>query len=91
LSIRDLCETIVERLKINYGDLLPSDINIPSDELIRLQFCPMNATTIEDAHYCAALFQYLREFCIKYRQWTCLISADDKHKVPIREDVAVST
>src|SRR3989440_11993026 len=45
----------------------------------------------DDAHYCAALFWYLREFCIQYRQWTCLISADDKHKVPIGEDVAVST
>src|ERR1044071_7165096 len=28
----------------------------------------------DDAHYCAALFRYLREFCIKYRQWTCLRS-----------------
>ncbi|CAG8839082.1 14585_t:CDS:1, partial [Racocetra persica] len=45
----------------------------------------------EDAHYCAALFCYLREFCIQYRQWACLISADDKHKIPIGEDVAVST
>ncbi|CAG8457756.1 4876_t:CDS:2 [Racocetra persica] len=32
-----------------------------------------------------------REFCIKYHQWTCLISANDKHKVPIGEDIAVST
>ncbi|CAG8505300.1 11145_t:CDS:2 [Gigaspora margarita] len=45
----------------------------------------------EDAHYCAALFKYLREFCIQYCQWTCLISANDKHKIPIGEDVAVST
>jgi len=45
----------------------------------------------DDAHYCAALFRYLREFCIQYNQWTCLISADDKHKVPIGEDIAVST
>src|SRR5437773_7428752 len=45
----------------------------------------------DDAHYCSALFRYLREFCIQYNQWTCLISADDKHKVPIGEDVAVST
>ncbi|RIB08543.1 hypothetical protein C2G38_2211423 [Gigaspora rosea] len=115
LSVRDLRETIVERLKTVYGDPLPSDIDIPSDEWIRLQFCSTNATTTramyytgrfnvkfkvqgrmlrkhsEDAHYCAALFRYLREFCIQYRQWTCLISADDKHKIPIGEDVAIST
>ncbi|GBC14058.2 hypothetical protein GLOIN_2v1767477 [Rhizophagus irregularis DAOM 181602=DAOM 197198] len=39
----------------------------------------------------ANLMLNLREFCIHYKQWTCLISADDKHKVPIGEDVAVST
>ncbi|CAG8839083.1 14586_t:CDS:1, partial [Racocetra persica] len=32
LSVRDLHETIVEKLKTIYGDPLPSDINIPSDE-----------------------------------------------------------
>ena len=115
LSVRDLREIIVERLKIIHNNTLPSTIYIPSAEWVRLQFCPMNATTTrsihytgrfnvkfkvqsrllrknsDDAHYCAALFRYLREFCIQYRQWTCLISADDKHKVPIGEDVAVST
>ncbi|PKC10764.1 hypothetical protein RhiirA5_413972 [Rhizophagus irregularis] len=115
LSVRDLREIITGRLKINYNDPFPSTIYIPSDEWIRLQFCPTNATTTrsmhhtsqfnvkfkvqgrllrkssDDAHYCAALFRYLREFCIQYNQWTCLISADDKHKVPIGEDVAVST
>ncbi|CAB4398618.1 unnamed protein product [Rhizophagus irregularis] len=44
-----------------------------------------------DSHYCAALFRYLREFLIQYRQWACFISADDKHKVPIGESVPVST
>ncbi|CAG8839140.1 27981_t:CDS:1, partial [Gigaspora margarita] len=44
-----------------------------------------------DAHYCAALFQYFREFCIQYHQWVCLIAADNKHKITIGEDVAVST
>lgn len=44
-----------------------------------------------DAHYCAALFRYLREFLIQYQQWSCFISADDKHKVPIGESVPVST
>ncbi len=44
----------------------------------------------DNAHYCATLFWYLREFCIQYYQWTCLISADDKHKISIGEDVTVS-
>src|SRR2546421_9787386 len=115
LSVRDLREIIVERLKIIHNNTLSSTIYIPSAEWVRLQFCPMNTTTTrsiyytgrfnvkfkvqswllrknsDDAHYCAALFRYLREFCIQYRQWTCLISADDKHKVPIGKDVAVST
>src|SRR5205814_3229175 len=115
LSVRDLREIIVERLKIIHNNPLPSTIHIPSQEWIRLQFCPTNATTTrsihhtsrfnvkfqvqsrllrknsDDAHYCAALFRYLREFCIQYKQWTCLISVDDKHKVPIGVDVAVST
>ena len=115
LSVRDLREIITERLKSIYSDSLPFTVHIPSDEWIRLQFCPTNATTTrsmhhtgqfnvkfkiqgrllrkssDDAHYCAALFRYLREFCIHYNQWTCIISADDKHKVPIGEDVAVST
>ena len=36
-------------------------------------------------------FDILENFCIQYCQWTCLISADNKHKIPIGEDVAVST
>jgi hypothetical protein len=115
LSVRDLCEIIVERLKIAHNDLLPSTIHIPSEEWIRLQFNLTNATTTrsiyhtsrfnvkfkvqcrllrknrDNAHYCAALFRYLREFYIQYHQWTYLISADDKHKVPIGEDIAVFT
>ncbi|GBC13306.2 hypothetical protein GLOIN_2v1780244 [Rhizophagus irregularis DAOM 181602=DAOM 197198] len=115
LSVRDLREIIMEKLYIIHGNPLPFTIHIPSEEWIRLQFCPTNAIATrsihhtgrfnvkfkvqgrllqknsDDAHYCAALFRYLREYCIKYHQWTCLISADDKHKVPIGEDVAVST
>ncbi|CAG8821300.1 23341_t:CDS:2, partial [Gigaspora rosea] len=41
----------------------------------------------EDAHYCAALFRYFREFCIRYYQWACLISANNKYKIPIGEEV----
>jgi hypothetical protein len=44
-----------------------------------------------DAHYCAALFRYIRLFAIKFRKFTCFISADDKHKVPIGETVETST
>ncbi|EXX55701.1 hypothetical protein RirG_223030 [Rhizophagus irregularis DAOM 197198w] len=58
------------------------------ERLMQSQLLQKNS---DDAHYCAALFRYLREFCIQYHQWTCLISADDKHKIPIGEDVAVST
>ena len=88
LSVRDLHEIIIERLKILHNDPLPFTIHIPSEEWIRLQFCPTNATTTQsihhtgqfnvkfkvqsrllqknsdDAHYCAALFRYFREFCI---------------------------
>ncbi|GBC29905.2 hypothetical protein GLOIN_2v1772386 [Rhizophagus irregularis DAOM 181602=DAOM 197198] len=44
-----------------------------------------------DAHYCAALFRYTRLFVIKFRNFTCFISADDKHKVPIGEIVETLT
>jgi hypothetical protein len=44
-----------------------------------------------DAHYCAALFRYTRLFAIKYREFTCFISADDKHKIPVGEIVETST
>ncbi|CAG8696928.1 18368_t:CDS:2, partial [Gigaspora rosea] len=54
LSICELCETVIERLKNTYNDPLSTDINIPSDEWIHLQFY-------------------------------------NKYKIPIEEDIAVST
>uniref|UniRef100_U9UBY5 Uncharacterized protein n=1 Tax=Rhizophagus irregularis (strain DAOM 181602 / DAOM 197198 / MUCL 43194) TaxID=747089 RepID=U9UBY5_RHIID len=45
----------------------------------------------EDEHYCHTIFKYECEFNIKYQDYACFISADDKHKVPIGEDVPVST
>ena len=51
LSIRDLCETIVERLKTVYDNPLPSNINIQSDKWIHLQFCPTNAITTRAMYY----------------------------------------
>ena len=88
LSVRDLHEIIIERLKIFHNDPLLSTIHILSEEWIHFQFYPTNAITTrsihhtgqfnvkfkvqsrllqknsDDAHYCAALFRYFREFCI---------------------------
>ena len=115
MSIADLKNIIIERLEKKYGTPLNSEIFIPSNEYIRLQFWPGNATTNAaskytgrfeikykvqscqlskfhvDAHYCAALFRYMRLFAIKYRDYCSLICADDKHKVPIGEGIATSS
>src|SRR5205085_1552698 len=45
----------------------------------------------KDEYYCRTIFKYEREFSIRYRDYTYFISADDKHKMPIGEDVPVST
>lgn len=34
-----------------------------------------------DTHYCAALFKYLRQFSIMFRDHTTLLSLDDKHNI----------
>ncbi len=39
----------------------------------------------EDAHYCAALFRYLKEFSIKFRSYCQLIFMDDKHRCKVGE------
>jgi len=115
ISVRELRETIVERLQNNHNIEDFSVISIPSEEWIRLQFWPKNIhakTAMQysgrfkisykvqsrllrkshpDAHYCAALFRYTRLFAIKFQKFTCFISADDKHKVPIGEMVETST
>ena len=39
----------------------------------------------EDAHYCSALFRYLREMCIKFRGHSQLVCLDDKHKCKVGE------
>ena len=51
LSVRDLCEIIVERLKIDHSDPLPSTVHILSEEWIRLQFNPTNATTTRSMYH----------------------------------------
>ena len=45
-----------------------------------------------DAHYVNSLLQYVKVFCVKYREYTLYVSADDKAIVPIGEpDLPVST
>uniref|UniRef100_A0A1X7UZ84 Uncharacterized protein n=1 Tax=Amphimedon queenslandica TaxID=400682 RepID=A0A1X7UZ84_AMPQE len=38
-----------------------------------------------DAHYCAALFQYMRDYTIKYRDISLFLCLDDKHRIKIGE------
>lgn len=38
-----------------------------------------------DAHYCAAMFRYLREFAIMYREYATFVSQDDKHNLKVGE------
>ncbi|PKC75593.1 hypothetical protein RhiirA1_448643 [Rhizophagus irregularis] len=80
ISIHDLHNIILARLHIKHSEPLPAAIHIPSYEWIYV-----------DANYYAALFHYLREFLIQYRQYVCFILADDKHKVPIGKGMPIST
>ena len=45
----------------------------------------------KDEYYYHTIFKYEYEFNIKYQNYVCFILADDKHKVPISEDVLVFT
>ena len=38
-----------------------------------------------DAHYCASLFRYMREYAIKYRDISCFVCIDDKHSIKVGE------
>lgn len=38
-----------------------------------------------DAHYCSAAWKYMREYAVKHRNITTLVSLDDKHKVKCGE------
>uniref|UniRef100_UPI00358E6566 uncharacterized protein n=1 Tax=Myxine glutinosa TaxID=7769 RepID=UPI00358E6566 len=38
-----------------------------------------------DAHYASALFRYEKEFSIKFRDYACFVSMDDKHTVKVGE------
>jgi hypothetical protein len=74
LSVRNLCEIIVERLNIIHNNSLPSTIHIPSQEWIRLQFCSTNATTIRSMHHTG-------RFHIKFKvqSWLLQKNSDDAH------------
>ena len=39
----------------------------------------------EDIHYASAIFRYLKEFCVKYKNNTSLVCMDDKHTMKIGE------
>ena len=39
----------------------------------------------EDAHYCAALFRYLKEFSIRFKDNVDLVFMDDKHRCKVGE------
>ncbi|CAG8559872.1 42298_t:CDS:2 [Gigaspora margarita] len=87
VSVRDLRESIIEQLENKRNEHPLSDnCLVPSDRWISYQFCPKN-------NWYKASTQYTGRFQIKYmyRQFTCLIFADDKHKVPIGEEVPTST
>lgn len=116
ISVRDLRETIIERLEVCRNEFpLSTNCLVPSDRWISYQFCPKNPwykasaqytgrfqikymvqtrqlrKTHIDVHYCQAIFKYIRHFASKYKKFTCLIFADDKHKVPIGEGIPTST
>ncbi|XP_070538845.1 uncharacterized protein [Ptychodera flava] len=38
-----------------------------------------------DAHYAAAIFKYLKEFAVKYRDYAVLMCVDDKSNIPVGE------
>ena len=87
----------------------PSGTPLPSEQWLRLQFWPKNATMKsalqytgrfqvkfmvqprqlrkwhEDAHYCAALFKYVKEFGLRYKAIVDLVFLDDKHRCKVGE------
>ena len=38
-----------------------------------------------DAHYCAAMFSYMWEFAIRFRDLAIFVSLDDKHRIKVGE------
>ena len=101
LSVRDLVEQVSKKC--------PQGTPIPSQQWVRLQFCPRNPRTKTaalyrkrlpvkmmvqkrqfrkghvDEHYCAAIFRYLREYALQFRNESLLICLDDKHRIKCGE------
>ena len=38
-----------------------------------------------DSHYCAAIFRYIRDYAIKYRDIALFVRLDDKHHIKVGE------
>lgn len=100
ISVRDLIQEVAK--------MCPGE-PVPSEQWVRLQFCPRNprAKTASqyrsqfkvkmmvqkrqfrhhhvDAHYCAAMYRYMREFAISVQDLALFVSLDDKHRIKIRE------
>ncbi len=38
-----------------------------------------------DAHYCAAIFRYMRDYAVKYRDISVFVCIDDKHRIKVGE------
>ena len=101
LSTRDLLSNVAQRC--------PDSTPLPSEQWLRLQFWPKNATMKsalqftgrfevkfmiqqrqlrmwhEDSHYSAALFKYLKQFSIQFKDVTDLVFLDDKHRCKVGE------
>ena len=99
ISVRDIIQQVAK--------MCPAGEPIPSEQWVRLKFCPKNphaATASQyksqfnvkmmvqkrqfrhyhiDAHYCAALFRYMREFALLFRDLAMFVSLDDKHRIKI--------
>ena len=69
ISIRDLCEIIIKRLEAKYSLPLSSNIKLPCEEWIHLQFWPTNLTVLVTMHYTG-------QFNIKFQVQARLLCKD---------------
>ena len=101
LSVRDLVDQV--------SKMCPEGTPIPSNQWVRLQFCPKNPRTKAasqfrkrlpikmvvqkrqfhqehiDSHYCAAIYRYLREYAVMFRDMSVFACMDDKHRIKVGE------
>src|SRR6266511_3706880 len=66
ISIHNIREIITSRLYIKFSNPLPTEIYIPSNEWIRLQFLPKNP-------FAHAATQYTGKFKVKYKVQTRIL------------------